>query len=130
MATTGSLQIKNGKYYAATGTTGFRWLESEIAATSGNEEFIDRSYYDKLVNDAVDAISQYGDFEWFVKYAKSKSQRWLRLELLFHEVFTRFLLTHIARALRLIGELELPVLLTNMASGQYREKSTYMQSQR
>lgn len=57
---------QNGKYYAATGTTGFRWLESEIAATSGNEEFIDRSYYDKLVDDAVDAISQYGDFEWFV----------------------------------------------------------------
>ena len=27
---------------------------------------IDRSYYDKLVNEAVDTISQYGDFEMFV----------------------------------------------------------------
>ena len=32
----------------------------------GKEEDIDRSYYDKLVNDAVDAISKYGDYEWFV----------------------------------------------------------------
>ncbi len=30
------------------------------------EKDIDRSYYDKLVNDAIDAISKYGDFEWFV----------------------------------------------------------------
>ena len=32
----------------------------------GKENDIDRSYYDKLVNDAVDTISQFGDFEWFV----------------------------------------------------------------
>ena len=30
------------------------------------EDGIDRSYYDKLVNEAVETISQYGDFEWFV----------------------------------------------------------------
>ena len=29
-------------------------------------ENIDRSYYDKLVDDAVEAISEYGDFNWFV----------------------------------------------------------------
>lgn len=57
---------QNGKYYAATGTTGFRWLESEVMATPGNEDLIDRSYYDKLVNDAVEVISKYGDTEWFV----------------------------------------------------------------
>ena len=57
---------QNGKYYAATGTTGFRWLESEIVATQSNTEYIDRSYYDKLVDDAVESISEYGDFEWFV----------------------------------------------------------------
>ena len=27
---------------------------------------IDRSYYDKLVDDAVKTISEYGDFEWFI----------------------------------------------------------------
>ena len=30
------------------------------------ENDIDRSYYDKLVNDAADNISKYGDLEWFV----------------------------------------------------------------
>lgn len=55
-----------GKYYAATGTDGYRWMESETVKTMGKENDIDRSYYDKLVDDAVDSISQYGDFEWFV----------------------------------------------------------------
>lgn len=32
----------------------------------GKESDIDRTYYDNLVNDAVDSISEYGDFEWFV----------------------------------------------------------------
>ena len=56
---------KDGKYYAATGSKGYRWLESEMVRGS-NEQFIDKSYYNKLVDDAVDTISQYGDFEWFV----------------------------------------------------------------
>ena len=53
------------KYYAATGTTGYRWLESAMVKELGKENDIDRSYYDNLVNDAVEAISNYGDFEWF-----------------------------------------------------------------
>lgn len=57
---------QNGNYYAATGTTGFRWLESEMVRASGTEENIDKSFYTKLVDDAVNTISQYGDFEWFV----------------------------------------------------------------
>lgn len=54
------------KYYAATGTTGYRWLESEMVKELGKESCIDRSYYDELVNEAVEAISEHGDFEWFV----------------------------------------------------------------
>lgn len=82
---------QNGKFYAATGTTGYRWLESEqflkkadedvevidpetgktkkVAGAKlirGNEDIIDRSFYDALVNDAIEAISKYGDYEWFV----------------------------------------------------------------
>lgn len=57
---------QDGKYYAAAGTTGFRWLESEVVRSSETEDNIDKSYYTKLVDDAVDAISEYGDFEWFV----------------------------------------------------------------
>lgn len=57
---------KDDKYNAAPGTTGYRWLESEMMMAPGNEENIDRSYYNKLVDDAVETISQYGDFEMFV----------------------------------------------------------------
>lgn len=57
----------NQKFGAATGSKGYRWLESEMVYSMGNlRKQIDRSYYDKLVDDAVDAISEFGDFEWFV----------------------------------------------------------------
>ncbi len=57
---------KDGKYHAATGTKGYRWLESEMVKTLEKEGDIDKSYYTKLVDDAVEAISEFGDFEWFV----------------------------------------------------------------
>lgn len=54
------------KYAAATGTKGYRWLESETVKILGKEKDIDLSYYNKMVDVAVEAISQYGDFEMFV----------------------------------------------------------------
>ena len=54
------------RYSAATGTKNYRWLESEAVQILGKENDIDRTYYDELVNAAVDSISSYGDFEWFV----------------------------------------------------------------
>lgn len=54
------------KYSSVTGSKGYRWLESETVKELGKENTIDRSYYDRLVNEAVEAISKYGDFEWFV----------------------------------------------------------------
>lgn len=59
------LREKDGKYYAATGSKGYRWLESEIVRTLHKEDDIDRSYYIAMVDDAVAAINQYTDFEWF-----------------------------------------------------------------
>lgn len=56
----------NIKYGAATGTKGYFWLESETVKTLHKEDYIDLSYYQRLVDDAKDAISKYGDFEWFV----------------------------------------------------------------
>ena len=56
----------NIKYGAVVGTKGYQWLEAETVKALGKEDDIDRSYYDRLVDDAVDAISQYGDFEWFI----------------------------------------------------------------
>lgn len=60
------LREKDGKYYAATGTKGYRWLESEEVKTLGKEDDIDKSYYGVLVDEAVSDISEYGDFSWFV----------------------------------------------------------------
>lgn len=59
------LREKDGKYSAATGSKGYRWLESEMVRTLGKEQDIDRGYYRKLADDAVQTISQYGDFEGF-----------------------------------------------------------------
>lgn len=60
------MRDQNGKYYAATGTKGYRWLEADKVRELKLEDAIDKSYYTNLVDDAVDAISKYGDFEWFV----------------------------------------------------------------
>lgn len=57
---------KDGKYSAVTGTKGFRWMESENVRLLEKERYIDHSYYKILVDKAVDTISKYGDFEWFV----------------------------------------------------------------
>ena len=59
-------RVNDGKNYAASGTTGFRWLESEMVKELHMEDKIDRSFYDKLANDAIDAIANVGDYEWFV----------------------------------------------------------------
>lgn len=53
-------------YASATGADGYRWLEAEMVQTLNKENDIDRSYYDNLVIGAIDAISNLGDFEWFV----------------------------------------------------------------
>jgi hypothetical protein len=50
--------LRNGKYVAATGTTGYRWLESEIARENGGLDIVDISYYRKLCDGAVDAINE------------------------------------------------------------------------
>ena len=53
-------------YDSVTGAKGYRWLESEeVFSNDKMKENIDLSYYDELVNDAVDTISTFGDYEWF-----------------------------------------------------------------
>ena len=64
-----SSKAKDGslKYDAVTGTKGYRWLEAEKVFMNKNaRKSIDESYYRSLVDKAVEAISKYGDFEWFV----------------------------------------------------------------
>lgn len=55
-----------GTYAYAGGAKGYRWLESEYVRDTGLEEMIDRSYFRKQVDAAVETISKYADFEWFV----------------------------------------------------------------
>lgn len=57
---------RNGKYDSVNGTKGYRWLEAEMVKEQHREDDIDKSYYNTLVDDAVETIIAYGDFEWFV----------------------------------------------------------------
>lgn len=70
------LRESDGKYYSVTGTKKekydkkteegvYRWLEKEEVAATNKWDDVDHSYYRKLVDDAIDDISKYGDFEWF-----------------------------------------------------------------
>ena len=53
-------------YAAATGSKGYRWLESESVRLLEKEACIDVSYYDALVDDARAAIAKFGDVDWFI----------------------------------------------------------------
>ena len=57
---------KDGKYYAATGSKGYRWLESEMVFELNKLDDIDEKHFIEMADAAKDAISKYGDFEWFV----------------------------------------------------------------
>lgn len=59
-------RVSDGKAYAAGGSKGYRWMESEMVKTLELEDSIDRTFYNKLVDDAVDTISKYGNFDMFV----------------------------------------------------------------
>ena len=53
-------------YDAVVGTKGYRWLESEEVVKLKKESDVDLDYYNNLVNQAIDTISKFGDYEWFV----------------------------------------------------------------
>jgi hypothetical protein len=60
------MREKDGKYYAATGTTGYRWLEAEVVKALGITDQVDTSYHDVLVTNATKHISKFGDFDSFI----------------------------------------------------------------
>lgn len=64
------MRIQDGKPYAATGTTGYRWLEAEQIRDAGMEDIIDKDYFRALVDKAIAVIDEYGDFEQFVSEEK------------------------------------------------------------
>lgn len=60
------MREKEGKYYAATGTKGYRWMEAEVIKNLGMTDQIDTSYHQNLASEAIKHISKFGDFESFV----------------------------------------------------------------
>ena len=56
-------RLKDGKYYTVTGTKGHKWMESEMVRALGKEDCIDISYYEDLVNDALETIRKYSMIE-------------------------------------------------------------------
>lgn len=58
-------RVSDGRNYAAAGTSGYRWLESEMVKTLNKQIDIDKSFYQKLVDDAAAAIEKYGNADIF-----------------------------------------------------------------
>jgi hypothetical protein len=59
------LRGKDGTYHSATGSKGYFWKEAGVVRELGLEDTVDMSYFTRLADAAVTAISKYGDFEWF-----------------------------------------------------------------
>lgn len=57
---------KDDKYHAASGTKGHKWQETHIVKELDRANIIDKDYFHSLVDGAVEKISEFGDFEWFV----------------------------------------------------------------
>lgn len=57
---------KDGKFYSATGAKGYRWLESETVLENNLQDTIDEKHFIEMADDAIETISKFGDFEWFV----------------------------------------------------------------
>ena len=57
----------DGRYGAATGTKGYRWLEAETVRLLGKEGDVDVGYFEALAEEAIKTIEKFGNFEEFVK---------------------------------------------------------------
>lgn len=65
------------RYGSVTGADGYRWLNSEVVKSMPEDKWksmIDKRYYQALVDDAVEAINQYGDFDTFINYRNVVSE--------------------------------------------------------
>lgn len=66
------LREKDGKFYAVGGTKGTFWLEADVAEQRwGKDDIlgkdtIDVGYFNKMVDEALNKLGQFGDTEWFL----------------------------------------------------------------
>lgn len=56
---------KDCKFYSATGTKGWRWMEAEMVKKLGKEDDIDLGYYHELATKAIEEIEKYGNYDTF-----------------------------------------------------------------
>lgn len=59
-------RLNNGKYYAVTGTKGYRWFEAEYVRKMHKEDEVDMNYCRTLAEKAIDSINAFGSFERFI----------------------------------------------------------------
>ena len=60
------MREKDGKYYAVTGSKGYRWMEATMVKELNKEDDIDYSYFEKLVEEAKKSINFHGNVDWFL----------------------------------------------------------------
>jgi hypothetical protein len=58
-------RVKDERFYAVTGTKGFKWIDADIAKTMPDLE-IDMEYFENLQEEAIKAIEKFGSFKEFV----------------------------------------------------------------
>ncbi len=58
-------RVKEDRYYAVSGTKGYKWIDAEIAKGMTDLK-IDMSYFEKLKDEAIKTIEQFGSFVDFV----------------------------------------------------------------
>ena len=56
----------NGKFASAAGAKGYRWMEAETVRQLHFEDRIDMGYFENLKQEAIQTISEFGDFASFV----------------------------------------------------------------
>lgn len=60
------LREKEGKFYAATGSKGYFWMESEVVKTLNYMDIVDMRYFQNLVEEASSQLGKYCDVEQFL----------------------------------------------------------------
>lgn len=60
------MREKDGKYYNASGSSGYRWKSAEVVKSLGREDQLDISYWVNEAHKAMGTLVAFGDYTWFV----------------------------------------------------------------
>lgn len=69
-------RINEGKQYAVAGTKGYNWVIRDVALDRANNKslHVDMSYFEKLTQQALDAINKHGSYEELVTYGDNTNE--------------------------------------------------------